>query len=210
MRTRKPPQPSSEDPTAFDDRLAATVVDDEFLLRRIGRGDRTAFDAFYRRHYVRVLRFAMRIAGDQDIVDEVINDTMLAVWDRADTFRGEARPTTWLLAIAWRSTKHRLRAARRWRGTVDIDDVPMADPSSPEADAADRQRARHLQACIASLSPTHRAVVELTYFHDYTGREIATILGCPEGTVRSRMLYARRRLRALLADLYDPQRKEHE
>ncbi len=174
------------------------TLDDRALLARIATGDRVAFDAFYRRHYVRLLRFVTRVTREHDIVDEVINDTMLAVWRGAQGFRNEAQPTTWLLGIGWRTTLQRLRAKDRKYATVPIDDIVLADPSCPEHLATDRQFGRHLRACLAAISPAHRAVVELTYFHGYSSREIAQILGCPEGTVRTRMLHARHKLRTLL------------
>ncbi len=183
-------------------RPLALELDDATLLRRIARRDRDAFDTFYRRHYVRLLRFVTRVAWQSDLIDEVINDTMFIVWRNAADFRGEARPTTWLLGIAWRQAQARLRAAERRPATTDIDDLALPDPACLETWAADRELGRHLRTALATLSPAHRAVVELTYVHGYSSREVAAILGCPPGTVRTRMLHARHRLRAVLGARY--------
>lgn len=176
--------------------------EDAVLLRRIAERDRDAFDTFYRRHYLRLMRFVARVAWQADLVDEVINDTMFIVWRNAADFRGEARPTTWLLGIAWRQAKARLRAAERHPQTTDIDELALPDPACLESWAASRELGRHLRTALATLSPAHRAVVELTYVHGYSSRETAAILGCPEGTVRTRMLHARHRLRAVLGARY--------
>lgn len=178
---------------------AAVELDDAALLARIAERDRAAFDTFYRRHYVRLLRFVQRVALQPDVVDEVVNDTMLTVWRGAGEFRAEARVTTWLMGIAWRRAKSRLRDADRHPPTTDIEALALPDPACLESWAANRQLGRHLRAALATLSPAHRAVVELTYVHGYSSREVGAILGCPEGTVRTRMLHARARLRAVLS-----------
>ena len=178
--------------------------DDRELLRRIGTEDLAAFELFYRRHYLRLRRFVGRIGERAEIVEEVINDTMLVVWQRADTFRGDALPTTWLMGIAWRKTKDRLRGRASEPGTVELDEVVLEDPLKLEEWVEDRQFGRIVRDCLQDLSPAHRAVVELTYFDGYSSREIAQILDCPEGTVRTRMLHARRKLKSLLTERLTP------
>ncbi len=174
---------------------------DEALLRRIASADLAAFEAFYRRHYARLVRFVTRVARRSDVVDDVINDTMLVVWQQAARFRGDARPTTWLLGIAWRKTMQRLRQDARAQASVDLDEVELEDPHRIDEWVEDRHFGRTLRRCLDRLSPAHRAVVELTYFDGCTSREVGEILGCPEGTVRTRMLRARQLLRAMLVEL---------
>jgi RNA polymerase sigma factor (sigma-70 family) len=112
--------------------------DDVQLLRRIGQGDEDAMAAFYREHGRIVLSQVLLVAGDRVLAEEIVQDTMLAVWRGAGSFRGESSVRSWVIAIARRQTRDRLRG-RRLRV---VDDTYLADqPSSgpgPEVMALDR------------------------------------------------------------------------
>jgi RNA polymerase sigma-70 factor (ECF subfamily) len=130
------------------------------------------------------------------LVEEVLDDTMMVVWERGGSFKGESKLSTWIFAIAYRKA---MRALLRY-------DEPLEDAGPRTAKAARRARGRvrveqvHglLRKAMEELSPDHRAVVDLTYFHELGYREIAEILGCPVDTVKTRMFYARRHLRRCL------------
>jgi RNA polymerase sigma-70 factor (ECF subfamily) len=145
------------------------------------------------------------------LVGEALNDTLLVVWQKAATFNGSSKVSTWIFGIAYRIA---LKALSRL-------DEPLADASeevapTAETDAADgpsdrsdsapgpehaasaAQRRRGLERALVQLTPEHRAVVDLTYFHGLSYAEIAEVESCPLDTVKTRMFYARRRLRALL------------
>jgi RNA polymerase sigma-70 factor (ECF subfamily) len=132
------------------------------------------------------------------LVEEVLNDTMMVVWDRAASYNGASKVSTWVFAIAYRKA---LRALRR----VDepIEDRQAQSRVAPEADPEEQLGRREVQqallAAMAELSADHRAVVDLTYFHEMGYREIAEIMGCPVDTVKTRMFHARRRLKDLLS-----------
>jgi RNA polymerase sigma-70 factor (ECF subfamily) len=166
---------------------------DRDLVARIATGDRAAFEAFYRRHVHRVASFARGVCASPD-VDDVVSDTMLAVWRSAARYRGRSRVSTWLLAIAHHRAIDAVR--RRPVNVVAFESVrePVALDGDP-ADAALRSaRVRELDAALATLSAEHRAVLELTYAHDRTQAEIATI-----ATVKTRVFNAKRKLREALA-----------
>lgn len=180
---------------------AATDPDDAIdrqLLSAIARGDRAAFAAFHARHHRRLFRFLARISGNPARVDEALNDTLFAVWTSAERFAGTARVTTWLFGIAWRQHQKAVRRDRRWIDLDDIDDVAIADPHRHDEAFEAADLAARLEAGFARLSPPQRAVVELSYFNGCDTAEIARILDCPVGTVKTRMFHARARLRALL------------
>ncbi len=157
-----------------------------------------AFERLYRRYYGRVFGFAGRVTGRLDLAEEVVDDTMLTVWRKADSFAGRSRASTWILGIAYRKA---LKAGRRrWPEEESVDLETIADPR--QAAGLERIFSRDQVArALDRLSPEQRAVVELTYLHGYKYTEIAEIAGCPVGTVKTRMRHAREKLRQALADL---------
>jgi RNA polymerase sigma-70 factor (ECF subfamily) len=124
----------------------------------------------------------------------------MVVWQRADSFDGRSKLSTWVFGIAYRKA---LKALSRQDLPVDADEAEEpADPGpGPEQQLGLAQLRVRLTEALAELSPEHRAVVELCYFHDMAYGEIAEVVGCPPETVKTRMFYARRRLRLLLDDL---------
>jgi RNA polymerase sigma factor (sigma-70 family) len=172
--------------------------DDTALLARVIARDLPAFEQLYRCYHPRLTRFLMNMTHRPSIVDEVLNDTMLVVWNRPDSFNGASKLSSWIFAIAYRKALKALR-----QQDVPIEAGLADDRASPEPgpDAGiDRDRLRQsLSAAMDGLSPGHRTVVELTYFHDFGYREIAEIMDCPVDTVKTRMFYARRHLGRLLS-----------
>jgi RNA polymerase sigma-70 factor (ECF subfamily) len=169
------------------------------LLRRIATQDRTAMREFYLLYHRRLARFLMRITPRFDLAEEIINDTMLIVWQQAPRFRGESRVSTWVMGIAYRQGLRSLRTRMRA-------DARAVGPELVE-DAADSQEAEHrdwLGKGLAGLSTEHRLALELTYYGGYSCEEIATIMNCPVNTVKTRMFYAREKLRSVLPGLATP------
>jgi len=150
------------------------------------------------RYRPRLRRFLERTTQRPHLIDEILNDTMLVIWRKAGSFEVRSKVSTWILGIAMRrSLKVRERAAR----LALLDHGQPAEPATePDEHLARKELRADLDRALESLSPEHRAVVELTHFDGYSYREIAAILGCPVDTVKTRMFHARRRLRALLAD----------
>ncbi|MGK6325413.1 RNA polymerase sigma factor [Sphingomonas sp. DT-51] len=169
---------------------------EQALLERVRAGDRRAFEALYQGYHARLWRFLHKLLRRPHLVEEVLNDAMLVVWNRLHTFDGRSRFSTWLFGIAYRQA---LAALRRLDEPVDDAREEAIDVDAAPGAGAEASRVRRgLDAALATLSPTHRAVVELTYFHEFGYREIAAIMGCPPDTVKTRMFHARRHLRAAL------------
>ena len=170
------------------------------LLQRVAARDRHAFERLYRVYWPRLTRFLDKITRRPDLVEELLNDTMLTVWHRADSFRAESRVSTWVLGIAYKKALKALRSARAHDALESGgDETPSED--TPESALTHTQLRGQLTRALASLPPAQRAVVELTYYHGYGYSEIATIVGCPVDTVKTRMFHARRKLRLLLEAL---------
>jgi RNA polymerase sigma-70 factor (ECF subfamily) len=177
--------------------------DERELLARIANGDLQAFERLYRVYQPRLTRFLTTLLKRPQLIEEVLDDTMMVVWQTAGRFRGSSKPSTWIFAIAYRKAH---KAQRRWPEPVEdpqVDTRVSEEPLPDENLQHDRLRAALMKA-MDNLSADHRAVVDLTYFHGLGYREIAQIVDCPVDTVKTRMFHARRRLKqAMSGDLGD-------
>ena len=182
-------------------------ADESELIRRVAAGDRAAFETAYRLYHPKLTRFVARLTRRSDLIEEIVNDTMVVVWQKADRFRGESQPTSWVLGIAYRTALKRLRRLSRRPEEELTEELRLVDPREPETSLANRQMQRlarqRVRRALGRLSPEHRAVVELTFFENYAYRQIADIVGCPVNTVKTRMFHARKRLGRLLKTI-DP------
>ena len=176
------------------------ACDDAALLGRIGRGDEDAMAAFYREHGRVVLAQVLLVVGERVLAEEILQDTMLAVWRGAGSFRGESSVRSWVIAIARRQTRDRLRG-RRLRV---VDDAFLADqPSSspgPEVTALDRAELAEVREAIRELAPAHREVLGLVFGAGLSLPEVAGVLELPVGTVKSRLSAARTALSRVLTE----------
>jgi RNA polymerase sigma-70 factor (ECF subfamily) len=168
------------------------------LLRRIGQGDEDAMAAFYAGHGRVVFAQILLVTADRALAEEIVQDTMLAVWRGADSFRGESSVRSWVIAIARRQTRDRLRG-RRLRV---VDDAYLADQPGPgpgpEAMALDRAELAEVMGAIRKLTPAHREVLGLAFGSGLSLPEVAGVLEIPVGTVKTRLTAARTALNAIL------------
>ena len=171
---------------------------DTSLVRRMADGDEGALRTLYAAYGRRVLAYAYRLTGSRLLAEEVVQDSLLAAWQGARRFRGDSRVLTWLLGIAHRQALNATR--RRWLHSVDLEKAaPVADRApGPQAQAEGLDRRRVLQEALAGLSPNHRAVLELVFCQGLSLKEAAQVCGCPVGTVKSRLSYAKAYLREAL------------
>jgi RNA polymerase sigma-70 factor (ECF subfamily) len=179
-------------------RSARRETPDATLIARIATGDRLAMHALFARHKTRVYRFILRLVGDAASADDLTSEVFLAVWRHAHKFQERAAASTWLLAIARFKALTELR--RRRDTAPDPEEVGASDPAADqEASWADKHRGAILRKCLRALSPEHRTIIDLVYYHDKSVQEVAAIVGIPCATVKTRMFYARKKLTALLA-----------
>jgi RNA polymerase sigma-70 factor (ECF subfamily) len=167
---------------------------DDALLRAVAQGDRQALEALYRRHAPwLVLRLARRCA-DPGLVEEVVQDTFVAVWRGAGRYRGTGEVPAWIWGIGIRRLIDRLR--RRPTAVVRAAEEVVV---SAEDQVLIGVEHGDLGAALGRLSPELRAVVQATVLDGLTTKEAATLLGIPQGTVKTRAARARRELREALA-----------
>lgn len=180
-------------------------ADEAALLERVALGDRDAFRTLYYVYYRRLQRFLLRLTRERETSEEIINDTMLVVWQHAAEFRGEARASTWIFGIAYRRALKTLEKqrghVRRLLAATQAVDANVIDALAQSAELDD-----WLDAALNRLSNEHRLVIELAYVLGLSCEEIADATTCPVGTVKTRMFYARERLRESLLTLADPQK----
>ena len=175
------------------------AMDEADLVGLVAMEDMRAFEALYRAYHPRLRRFLRGMLRQSTMVDEVLDDTMLVAWRKAHTFDATSRVSTWLFAIAYRQA---LKALRRldWSLPDPVDEPAAPREAEPDRELAHAQLRDRLDGVLAQLSPEHRAVIDLTYFHGYSCKEIAEVVGCPVATVKTRMFYARRHMKTLLCD----------
>ena len=180
--------------------IAAQATSDEMLLERIADGDRTSMHTFYARHNVRVYRFILRIVRDATMAEDLVSQVFLDVWRTAGQFERRSQVSTWLLSIA----RFKALSECRRRTEMPLDDEAISvieDPAdSPATSAEKRERSDILQKCLAKLTPIHREVINLTYYHGQKIEEVARSTGAPVATIKTRLHYARNRMAELLAE----------
>jgi RNA polymerase sigma-70 factor (ECF subfamily) len=194
-------------PDLHSDSSSASAADDLALLGRVAEGDRDAFRRLYSHYHRRLHRFLMRLTRERQLTEEVINDTMMVVWQHAADFRGASRVSTWILGIAYRRALKTLVRSRN-RSAQDIIVAAASVPDGALLDALSQGTETHdwIDSALAKLSSEHRMVIELAYFLGLSCEEIAEIVGCPLGTVKTRMFYGRERLRQVLVMLAAPRK----
>ena len=192
----------------------ATDPSDADLLAGHVDGDPDAFATLFARHRDRLWAVALRTCGRPELAADGLQEGVVAAFRRADSFRGEAAVTTWLHRIVVNACLDRLRAERVRRAEPLPDDLDeserphhtQADPaaSDPVEQSLAGERRQQVRVALAALTPEQRAAVVLVDMEGYSVAEVAQILDCAEGTVKSRCSRARARLAVLLADLLEP------
>jgi len=175
-----------------------TISTDEALIGRIAVGDELAMAALFARHQACATRFFLRHVRNRADAEDLTSELFLDVWRKAGKFEAQCAGSTWLMAIA----RFKVLSAWRRRGTDTLDDDTWAsfkDPADdPELALQKTSRSHVVRECVIQLSPKHREIIDLVYYHDRSIKEAAVIIGSPENTVKTRMFHARKHLSRLL------------
>ena len=151
----------------------------------------------YGRHHVKVFRFALRLLRSEPSAEDVVSEVFIDVWRNAANFEGRSEASTWLLAIARNKAYSILRRSKEDELDEDAAAEIEDDADDPEVVLQKKSKGDLLRACLSQLSPQHREVIDLVYYHDKSIEEVALIVGAPEGTVKTRMFHARKRFAEL-------------
>lgn len=172
--------------------------DDADLLARIGAGDQIALRTLIGRYQVRVFRFILRIVRREAVAEELVNEVFVEVWRKAQSFESRSAVSTWLLGIAHHKALGALRRRREEAWNEDEAQEIMDEQDDPEVVTLKSDKGAALRRCLGQLSAEHREIVDLVYYHDKSVGEASAIVGIPEGTVKTRLFTARKRLSELM------------
>lgn len=186
----------------FNSRAKSLDQRHQCLLDDIAQGSRQAFAELYDHFYSALIRFVYRYTQSAENIEEIVNDTMLVVWQKADTFQGKSRVSTWIMGIAMRRALKQVEKDSRWQALTARDEQ-ITDWVSPDH-IADFTVKQALDWAMSSLSPEHSTTIELSYYYGFTCEEIADIFDCPVSTTKTRLHYARKRLRETFSQCKEP------
>ena len=168
------------------------------LIFKVGQGDRDAFRELYLHYHRRLARFLMRLTHRREDAEEIINDTLWIVWQRAADFRDASQVSTWIMGIAYRRALNMIRRAATHERAMTLE---RAEGEAAASDIVHAMEDRQLlDFALAQLPLEQRLVLEFTYYLDHSCEEVAEIMECPVNTVKTRMFNARRKLREILAE----------
>ena len=172
---------------------------DADLIARLCKQDEKALELLYHHYYKRLFRFVARVTRREDLIDEVINDVMYVVWEKAETYNQQCQPSTWIFGIAYNKARQSLRNAGN-NEEESLDELGDDNLLFADNDSGIKQleMTNWLESALDMLSPDQRAAIELTYFQGLHYSEIAVLMDCPENTVKTRMHHARKKLAVIL------------
>ena len=173
---------------------AGETSSDTILIERIAAGDKLAMHALFARHRTPIYRWMLRFVGNETVAEDLLSDVFFDVWQQAGRFEGRSTVSTWLLSIA----RFKALSARRRRTHAELNEVIEATV----ADSADnakvvlekKHQGEMLRDALTKLSPEHREIIDLVYYHEKSVDDAANILSIPAATVTTRMFYARKEI----------------
>lgn len=166
-------------------------------LAAIASGDEKAMQSFFHQYSNDVYRYLMSRCKDEVIASDVLNDVMMNVWRQSARFEGRSRISTWLISVARNKLVDYYRKERRHTHD-ELDESIPDDVAVNEQEISAVQQSELLKSCIDKLVDIQREIVHLTFYSDLAYHDVAEIIQCPVGTVKSRMYHAREALRKCL------------
>jgi RNA polymerase sigma-70 factor (ECF subfamily) len=178
--------------------------EDAALLRRVAASDLVALECLFERYQRQVFQLAFGITRDAETAEEILQDTFYRLHRCAADLDGSLPLLPWLYRVAANLSYNQARRKRFWSEPLHMLAERLRDTvrRSPEYIAEQHELQAIVRALLDELPPNHRAVLVLHYLQDYSIPEIAGILDCPEGTVKSRLFHARKLLKARLQRRY--------
>lgn len=171
------------------------------LLQKVIQKNPEAFEELYLQFHPRLTRFLQKLLRRPELVEELVNDTLFTVWQKAISFKNHSKVSTWIIGIAYLKG---IKALDRLKmipdqQAVQIDKMDGLEDPKDIINIIDLHE--WLQTGLHRIPSKQRQVIELTYFAGHSCLEISEIIGCPINTVKTRMFHARRKLEELLPAL---------
>lgn len=182
--------------------VADKARDDTILLKKIATGDKDAFATLYLSYQPRLIKFCSRILrNDVALAADIVDEALIEVWKSAGSFSGRSQPSTWIHSI----TRYRLIGYLRKNKELLRDDSSDWDNVEDKALLPDEEimlseRNKKIIDSLHKLSDKHREVIELVYFKELPIKEIGKMLNISENTVKTRMFYARSKLKEIFSN----------
>ncbi|MCW8877209.1 MAG: RNA polymerase sigma factor [Kangiellaceae bacterium] len=180
---------------------------ERLLIERIALNrDKSALESLYVDYQSRLASLLYRIVNSKELTEDVYNEVMLTVWRKATSYNAKSKVSTWIFAIAYKTCIGRLRSEKRYSNSEPFSSEPAQEDATCEdlvSDVVFSDENRELiKRALADLSFEHRTTLELVYFAGYTYSEVGTITEVPETTVKTRVFYAKKRLKKMLDSHY--------
>lgn len=171
------------------------VEQEQVLLGRIALKDQKAFEELYTVYSPKLFQYARARIGDSHLAEEVVQETMWAIWKSSGSFKGRSKPSTWIFGIAYNKVADTLKKHIKSRSTDEVLDskIELVQSNLPGDKVEDIENA------LQQVSEPCRDALILSYFYQFNYKEIGSILGCKEGTVKNRIFRAKEQLRDLLS-----------
>ena len=180
-------------------RISAANNDHErALLDLVVSQDRDAFGELFELYHPRLFKFIYRLTHSHTISDELVNDIMLLVWNKAGTFRGTSKVSTWIFGIAYRQSMRRLsRDKSKLFQSIDTVDLVVDDRATKDIENWVRQG-------LDALPAAQQITAMLVFYLGLSYAEVSEVTNCPVSTVKTRMFHARRKLKDILPAIARP------
>ena len=172
----------------------AEITNANDLIRRIAGGDEAAMKALYEAYAPSITHFVRGWLRDPSHASDIVHETMLVVWRKASNFEFRSNAKTWIFAIAKNKALENNRSGSRLDVREEVIPEDAANEDSPHDALGLLQDAEQVRDCIAKLSDAHRRAIHLSFYEDLSYAEIAEIEACPLGTVKTRIMHAKKLL----------------
>ena len=174
------------------------------LLQKIAQGNQSALEQFYQLYESRVYHYALSRLNQTFDAADTLNEVMMEVWKYAERYEGRSKVSTWLLGITHHKVYDRLRKRKNTNLEDDIDDfsnILIDEQVNIDAALSGVDDKKLVNQCMGRLSDNHREVLHLAFYEDLHYLEIAKIINCPDGTVKTRVYHAKQILKKCLSKL---------
>ena len=176
-------------------------MSEEDLIHRSQAGDWNAFELLIEQHRTALARTAYFATRDQESVQDVMQETLIQIWKDLPSYRPYGSFKAWMLRIMLNRARKHYRKKRVQTVSLEAATEVSGNAEGPEETVERKEQTHRLRKALDLLSTNHREVLILRYYNELTVPEIARALGCFEGTVKSRLSRAHRRLEQVLSEL---------